>query len=233
VKGLNKSVELYAAQPGGLPAFLATPRGKLLPEYLASVSKQLADENRCMLDELGSISRNIEHIKAIVATQQNYTRASGIVEDVAVAELVEEALCMGESSFAKHGIDVRRDFAPGVRASTDRHKLLQILVNLVTNARHAVTGVDKPQVSATIAATEAGITISIADTGVGIPSENLARIFAHGFTTKPDGHGFGLHSSANTAHELGGSLEVSSEGSGCGATFTLTLPATSKARVIN
>ncbi|HET9992247.1 MAG TPA: ATP-binding protein [Kofleriaceae bacterium] len=234
VKGLNKSVELFAAHPGGLPAFLATPKGKLLPEYFASVSKQLADENGRLLDELGSISRNVQHLKAIVATQQNYTRATGIVEDVGVEELVDEALRMGESSFAKHGIEIHRDYAPGVRVCTDRHKLLQILVNVVSNARHAVTGVDKPRVIATIATTEAGVKISIADTGVGIPTEHLAKIFAHGFTTKRDGHGFGLHSSANTARELGGALEVSSDGPGRGAMFTLTLPATSKAaHVIN
>ena len=234
VRGLHKSVELYAAHPGGLPAFLATPKGKLLPEYFASVSKQLAAENGRMLDELGSISRNVEHIKAIVATQQNYTRATGIQEDVSIEELVEEALRMGESSFAKHGIAIRRNFEPGVRVSTDRHKLLQILVNLVSNARHALTGIPEPILIATVAATSLGVTIAIEDTGVGIPAENLERIFAHGFTTKPEGHGFGLHSSANTARELGGSLEVSSAGTGHGAKFTLTVPLTSKAgHVIN
>jgi len=229
VKGLTKSVELFAAHPGGLAAFLATPKGKLLPEYFASVSKHLSDENGRLLEELGSIARNVEHIKAIVATQQNYTRVTGVVEDFTVEELVDEALRMGEPSFEKHGIEIRRDYAPGVRVSADRHKLLQILVNLVSNARHAVTGTDKPRLIATIAATDTGVKIAIADTGVGIPAENLARIFAHGFTTKREGHGFGLHSSANTARELGGALEVSSDGLGRGATFTLTVPATSKA----
>jgi signal transduction histidine kinase len=229
VKGLHKSIELYATHPGGLPAFLSTPKGKLLPDYFASVSKQLTDENGRMLDELSSISRNVEHIKAIVATQQNYTRATGIVEDVNVEDLVEEALRMGESSFAKHGIAIRRDYEAAVRTTTDRHKLLQILVNIVSNARQALAGRPDPRLIVTIAATNAGVTIALKDTGVGIPAENLERIFAHGFTTKPEGHGFGLHSSANTARELGGSLEVASDGVGHGATFTLTLPLTSKA----
>ena len=136
---------------------------------------------------------------------------------------------MGESSFAKHGITIRREYQPGVRVTTDRHKLLQILVNLVSNARHALTGRPEPLLITTIAATSAGVTIAIKDTGVGIPAENLERIFAHGFTTKPEGHGFGLHSSANTARELGGSLVVASAGIGHGATFTLTVPLTSKA----
>jgi len=59
---------------------------------------------------------------------------------------------------------------------------------------------------------------------VGISAENLTRIFGHGFTTRKDGHGFGLHSGALTARELGGSLTVKSDGPGRGAMFTLELP---------
>lgn len=66
--------------------------------------------------------------------------------------------------------------------------------------------------------------ITVSDNGVGIAVENLTRIFAHGFTTKKNGHGFGLHSSALAAKELGGSLRASSEGPDRGATFILELP---------
>jgi signal transduction histidine kinase len=65
---------------------------------------------------------------------------------------------------------------------------------------------------------------TIADNGIGIPPENLTRIFTHGFTTKKNGHGFGLHSSALAAKEIGGSLRAHSEGSGRGATFILEIP---------
>ena len=71
---------------------------------------------------------------------------------------------------------------------------------------------------------EHNVTVSIADNGVGIAPENLTRIFAHGFTTRKDGHGFGLHSGALAAQEMGGTLTAESEGPGRGATFTLTLP---------
>ena len=67
-------------------------------------------------------------------------------------------------------------------------------------------------------------TITISDNGIGISPEHLTRIFAHGFTTKKDGHGFGLHSAVLFAHEMGGVLNVSSDGPGHGATFTLKLP---------
>jgi signal transduction histidine kinase len=59
---------------------------------------------------------------------------------------------------------------------------------------------------------------------VGIPAENLTRIFNHGFTTRKDRHGFGLHSGALAAAQLGGSLTVRSDGLGRGAAFILELP---------
>jgi signal transduction histidine kinase len=66
--------------------------------------------------------------------------------------------------------------------------------------------------------------IVVSDNGVGIAPETLVRVFEHGFTTKKDGHGFGLHGAALTAQELGGTLSAASEGPGRGATFTLDLP---------
>ena len=227
VTALSRSVGLFATFPGGLSTFLATDKGKALPDYLCAVSKHLTEENGRMLGELTSITSNVEHIKAIVATQQSYSLASGIVEEVLVEELLEDALRMGESSFTKHGVEIRRELGTNIRVVTDRHKLLQILINLVSNARHALHDSVNRLLVARIAATTETITISITDSGVGIPAANLDRIFIHGFTTKPGGHGFGLHSSANAASELGGTLGVTSEGPGHGATFTLTLPVTS------
>ena len=66
--------------------------------------------------------------------------------------------------------------------------------------------------------------ISYIDNGIGIPADNLTRIFGHGFTTRKEGHGFGLHSGALAAKELGGALTVESDGPGKGATFTLEFP---------
>jgi signal transduction histidine kinase len=68
------------------------------------------------------------------------------------------------------------------------------------------------------------VRISVTDNGVGIRPEHLTHIFEHGFTTRKDGHGFGLHSGAIAAKEMGGSLAVYSAGPDQGATFTLSLP---------
>jgi len=72
-----------------------------------------------------------------------------------------------------------------------------------------------------------GVRISVTDNGIGIQPEHMTRIFSHGFTTKKDGHGFGLHSGALAARDLGGALRVASDGLGHGASFTLDLPLTS------
>jgi C4-dicarboxylate-specific signal transduction histidine kinase len=230
VAGLTRSIELVDRFPGGLPAFLGTEKGKVLPTYLSSVSRRLSEENAKVLDELASVNRHVDHIKTIVAMQQSYARPSGVNEPIVIAALIDDALRMGESSFAKHGIEVVRDYASTLTVVADRHKLLQIMINLISNARHALKDhrASPQQLTVRVRSTGATITIAVIDTGVGIPAENLDRIFQHGFTTKPRGHGFGLHASANAARELGGSLQVTSDGAGRGATFTLALPVTAK-----
>jgi signal transduction histidine kinase len=232
VGGLTRSLEMVDSFPGGLPAFLGTEKGKVLPTYLSSVSRRLSEENSKVLAELASVNRHVDHIKTIVAMQQTYARPTGVNEPIAVGSLIDDALRMGESSFAKHGIEVIRDYASTLTVVTDRHKLLQIMINLISNARHALKDHPTPpqQLTVRVRSTGTMIAIAVIDTGVGIPTENLDKIFQHGFTTKPRGHGFGLHASANAARELGGNLHVASDGPGRGATFTLELPVTATER---
>jgi C4-dicarboxylate-specific signal transduction histidine kinase len=99
-------------------------------------------------------------------------------------------------------------------------------VNLIRNAKYACdeSGRTDKLITILTVTDEHGVGIAVIDNGVGIPAENLTRIFAHGFTTRKHGHGFGLHSGALAAMELGGSLSAHSEGRGLGATFTLRLP---------
>jgi signal transduction histidine kinase len=227
VASLSKTVELYSAHPGGLTGFLGTDKGKLLPEFLASVSKRLVEENALVRGELASVMSNVAHIKTIVSMQQQYARISGASESVDLGTVIADALQMGEASFVRHRIELVKEVAPGLPAVvSDRHKVLQILVNLISNARHALKESGSETMRLTVRATAGatGVAIAVTDTGVGISAENLARIFQHGFTTKRNGHGFGLHVSANFARELGGDLVAVSDGLGHGATFTLTLP---------
>jgi C4-dicarboxylate-specific signal transduction histidine kinase len=182
--------------------------------------------------ELESLRKNTGHIKDIVATQQSYAKVVGVVETMQVTELVEDALRVNTEALARHDVRVTREFAQDLPAvSVDKHKVLQILVNLIRNAKHACddAGHGDKRLMVRVANGEGKLKISVIDNGVGIPAENLTRIFNHGFTTRKNGHGFGLHSGALAAKELGGALLAHSDGPGHGATFTLELPVSRKA----
>ena len=203
------------------------PKGKIIPSYLTNLAERLLQEQQELLKELELLVKNIEHIKEIVAMQQNYARVSGIIESLSVRNLVEDALQMHSAAMARHGILVIREYQEVPVISMDKHKVLQILVNLIRNAKYAMdtSGRRDKRLTVTIRMnSENLVEISVTDNGIGISQENLTRIFSHGFTTKRDGHGFGLHSGAIAARELGGRLHARIEGPGLGATFVLELP---------
>jgi len=226
---LTRVVALLREQGDNLGAFFTRdPRGPKVPVFLAQLADKFGHQRETHLKELESLAKNIGHIKQIVAMQQSYAKVSGVTETLKVEELVEDTLRMNADSFQKHEVELVREFAADVPAiTTDKHKVLQILVNLVRNAKHACEDARGTGKKVTVRVThgEGRVRIQVSDNGMGIPAENLNRIFNHGFTTKKDGHGFGLHSGANAAKELGGSLTVQSDGPGHGATFTLELAA--------
>jgi C4-dicarboxylate-specific signal transduction histidine kinase len=134
---------------------------------------------------------------------------------------------MNSEALARHDVRLVRDFDPNVpEVTVEKHKVLQILVNLIRNAKYACDDSTEEDKRVTVRVTngEGRVHVIVADNGVGIPRENLTRIFNHGFTTRKHGHGFGLHSGALAAKEMGGSLLVHSDGPGKGAIFTLELP---------
>lgn len=224
---LAKVAALLAGHADDLGAFFTSdPKGRQLPGYLAQLAEHLAGERDAALKELADLQKNIEHIKNIVNMQQSFAKTSGLAETLPLADLVEDALKMNAGLLTGPDIQIIREFAALPPVTVEKHKVLQILVNLVRNARQACDELDPPQKRLTLRVAGAGgrIQVSVTDNGIGIPPENLARIFAHGFTTKKTGHGFGLHGGALAAQALGGSLTVHSDGPGRGATFTLELP---------
>jgi signal transduction histidine kinase len=213
---------------GQLGEFLTNdPKGQLLPNYLADLSQHLENERLEARAEIELLTRNIEHIKDIVAMQQTYARVSGLSEVLPVESLIEDALQLNMDSFTRHRITVVRDFAIVPSVTVDKHKALQILVNILRNAKHAMDESQPNEKRLTLRIrkqNESAVAIAVSDTGVGIAPENLTRIFSHGFTTRKDGHGFGLHSAALAAQQMGGRLLAQSEGPGHGATFVFELP---------
>jgi signal transduction histidine kinase len=227
VANLNKAVALMREHDGDLGVFLTTDeRGKKLPGYLSNLAAHLAKEQAEVVQETGSLTKNILHIKEIVAMQQSHAKVSGVLEMLEVSELVEDAVRMNHGTIERHQVKLVREFGVVAPLLTDKHKVLQILVNLIRNAKHACddSGREDKQIILRVANGNGRVKISVRDNGVGIPEENLTRIFSHGFTTRKEGHGFGLHSGALAAREMGGALRVFSEGPGRGATFTLELP---------
>src|SRR6185369_13109107 len=113
--------------------------------------------------------------------------------------------------------------APAARL--DRHKLFEMVMNLLSNAGHAVEGQGMRNIAVRVRPRGFDrFLIEVEDTGCGISPEHLDKIFTFGFTTRPGGHGFGLHASACAAAEMGGSLTAHSDGPGRGARFTIELP---------
>jgi signal transduction histidine kinase len=224
---LAKTVSLLEEHHADLGAFLTTDaKGRQLPAFISQLAGQLAREQEETLSELEQLRLNIEHIKEVVAMQQSYAKISGVTETIQLSALVEDALRMNIGALDRHQIELVRDYHDLPLITVERHKILQILVNLIRNAKYACDDLGRKDKKITIqlSANHNGVQCDIADNGIGIPPENLTRIFDHGFTTRKGGHGFGLHSGALTARELGGSLTVRSDGLGQGATFTLNLP---------
>lgn len=226
--GLVRAVELMRAHQPDLGSYvMEDTQGRHLPEFLIEVSTALAAEHAARATELDALAKNVGHIKEIVAMQQSYARVAGVSERLSPRELVQDSVRIKQAAFNNAGVLLVTEFRPAPDVCVDKHKVLQILVNLLTNARWAVGQLPRGQARIRIEVRPGAgrVQFSVEDNGVGIAPEHLPQIFRHGFTTRPDGHGFGLHLSALTAKELGGILAVRSDGPGLGATFTLELPA--------
>jgi signal transduction histidine kinase len=232
VAKLGKTADLIDAHADDAGAyFTVDPRGKLLPAYIIKVARMLESENTAVLKEVQNLVKGVEHIKQVVSFQQNYAKPSTVHELLDPAELIEDALRLHLTALDRHGITVERDFEAVGPAMIDKHKTLQILVNLLSNAKNAMKDLNGNaerrlllRLATAVTADGPRVRIAVTDNGCGIAAEHLTRIFAHGFTTRAEGHGFGLHSAVNAAKEMGGSLQVASDGIGRGATFTLELP---------
>jgi signal transduction histidine kinase len=223
----NRAAAMIQSKGGDFPRFVAEdPSGRMLPGFIVNLSSALSSEHTTATKELERLAKNIEHIKEIISAQQGFAKIVGLTEPLSPKELFDEAERIAEASVLRHGVEIIHEYAEAPRITVDRHRALQILVNFITNAIHAVksNAYGKRRIVLRMEATANGVAFGVIDNGVGIPPENLQRIFSHGFTTRHDGHGFGLHSGALTARLLGGEVRVESRGAGLGASFILDLP---------
>ena len=231
---LEKVSALIAEHEATFPTFIASDqRGKKIPAYVQKVTHALSEERQTIGEELTDLIKNIEHIKEIVAAQQSMACSSEMIQELSLRSLVNDSLAANKASLMNHHIEIDVDLElASEHIHTDKHRFLQILINLIKNAKDALAEHEIPMPKITIRAVcdDQTTTISVIDNGIGIPSESLQTIFQHGYTTKTDGHGFGLHSSANTAVEMGGVLTAYSEGIHRGARFELCIPTVPRSR---
>ena len=230
-KDLARTMDLIVKSSDDLIDFVNNhKKGKQLQPLLMNLSEQLSSQRDDLLSEAGSLNEGLEHIKELVQSQQTYAKGQTLLERILPDNLVTTAIGFcGAALHEPDEVEVVKNIEVTDLIEVDRHRTTEILVNLIQNACQAMreAGVQAPRLDIAVLATDSGtVRFEITDCGVGIPEENLSKIFNHGFTTKPDGHGFGLHASANAATEMKGSLSARSEGEGRGATFTLEIPAT-------
>lgn len=227
-KGFVAAMRLMDEHRADLGDFLSKNEcGRRLPDYLKKLVATLIAERTYLLEELESLSKGLDLIRDIVTTQQSYARApASVLEPLLLSDLLEDALRMNLSSFARREVSVVKHWPNVPEALLDKHLIMQIIVNLVGNAFQAMEPVtDRPhRLTLRAEKIEAFIRIEVEDNGEGITPENLARLFTHGFTTRKTGHGFGLHSCALAAKAMGATIRAHSDGPGKGARFTLDLP---------
>jgi two-component system, NtrC family, sensor kinase len=233
LEDLQRAMARLSSHRHELATFLAADgRAIKLVDYLTTINSKLDSERDELLRELELLNDKVEHIKSVIAAQQNYARRVTYREEIAPEKLVSDVLAMHGPSLSKHHIEVRTEFRKVPRVLLEKNKLVQVLDNLVKNALESMRDSQSPVRTLTIALwslSEERIRISVHDTGSGIEPEHLKQIFNYGFTTKRAGNGFGLHSSALAISELGGTIKVASPGPGRGATFTIEFPMRSPA----
>jgi len=209
-------------------------KGKRIPPALVKLGSHLIEEQQTVLKEIQGLVRNIDHVKQIIFSHQTMAKSRGMCESLSVVELVDQAVELSFQPGDAKWLRIQRDYQPAPAVLVDRHQLLQILVNLLRNAKQAMQLQGGSSHFLTVgvegrSGDGLSVVMTIRDTGIGIAPEHLARMFTRGFTTKHDGNGIGLHSSMGTIHSMGGSLQVHSDGIGTGATFILTLPVQAEA----
>jgi len=225
---LSDVVGLLEEHANELSTFMVNEeRGKKIPAFLANLSKELVEEQERCLEALEALTKHVQHVGDIIQLQQSHSKTKGLIEPTSIAELVEDTIQINAETITRNRVEVILEIADLPTLLLDRHKVLQILTNLISNAIYALSKSSRDDRILKICVKEPKsgfIQIDVCDNGIGIPKENLTRIFEHGFTTKKTGHGFGLHSTALSANELNGSIKAHSDGPGKGAVFTVELP---------
>lgn len=226
IDGVKKVAGLITENMDNAAVFFASSQGKLIPQYMNELGLNLENERGAVLKEIGNVDAHIKHIKSIITLEQEITARCGMVESVCLFELIDNSLRIAVSENMKNNINIIKNYEFKEKMSIDKVRLEQIFVNLLKNAVESLsesTNAEK-ELSIRVFATAEKACVKICDNGMGVLPENIQKIFSGGFTSKKNGHGFGLHFSALAIQEIKGTLTVTSEGLNKGACFTIEIP---------
>ena len=235
VPRLRKAADILLENQSDLVTFLTeSPQGQQFVNYLDQLSDKLLDDRDLVEEEIENVQKNIEHISHVIQSQQQNAGIELLNREENIAALMDDACQIVSGRNVDFKIQIVRGYQECPRIRSDRHKILQILINLIKNAQDAVGEIDeRPRViRLSVQAPNKGfVQLIVKDNGIGMTRAQLKKVLTFGFTTKPEGHGFGLHSCLNAAVNLGGEIAVESPGPGLGSKFTLTLPVTPAAKL--
>ncbi len=197
--------------------------------YLARISSDQPDK---ISEFLSTAEKEVTRVSHIARHTLGFYRESSVPVEIDMRELLEEVLTVYHSRLRSNSIQVLKEFAAVPKIKALRGEMHQVFSNLLSNAMDAMRNGGKLSIVLQEAELKgkAGVTVRMEDTGMGIPEENLPRLFEAFFTTKPSaGTGLGLWVVAQFVDSWGGSIDLNSstEAERHGTTFTIFLPLTS------
>lgn len=213
LEGLNKLTDLIEENTETTDFFRTHPKGKHIPSYLKKLSGVLLEEADQVSKDILEVKQHVGHMKELIRVQQDLlkNRKGERLDTIDLEHVINEAVQITKVSITRHRIDVMIHCEPLISIVSDHHKILQILVNFISNGKQACEeneGTESKIIIRGWSNDDEFACIEVEDNGVGISKEGFTRLFTHGFTTKANGHGFGLHSCKRLATELGGHIEI-------------------------
>jgi signal transduction histidine kinase len=203
--------------------FLKNDKGSKLIEYYKLIEKLFGEEIDKTDNIVSELDKKINLIIGILTTQQNYAGFSSTLESLDILKIIDDVLLMEKASLEKATVQIVKKIRKVPNINAQKNKTMHVLINLIKNGKEAMMANDILRRVLTISVYDnfEYVVVEINDCGTGIASENTSRLFTYGFTTKSNGHGFGLYSCAQYMKEMNGLITAESAGLGLGSTMIL------------
>lgn len=233
INNVTRANELLKSNLDNLNVFLTNdPKGKKLMEYYLLVGDNLQIEKKILQEHISRVADKTKVIEDIIVAQRDYATVEQQLEPINLIQILEDTCKLQDDRLNKLHITLRKEFGTSSMVLGNKVKIMHIMINLFENAQDAMSETleTKRILGIVVLRKDDYVQMLISDTGCGIEQKNLKTIFSHGYTTRKEKHGFGLHSCANYMMEMGGRIEAQSEGPGKGAIISLEFKAATPTR---